>query len=60
MMSHVLTAAGAQTYILLDAFIYQFVQTPIELVTGLFDKLQGVPVLDGEEDENGDDEEALD
>ena len=56
-----LTAAGAQTYyILLDAFIYQFVQTPIELVTGLFDKLQGVPVLDGEEDENGDDEEALD
>ena len=60
MMSHVLTAAGAQTYILLDAFVYQFVQTPIELVTGLFDKLQGVPVLDGEEDENGDDEEALD
>ena len=55
-----LTAAGAQTYILLDAFVYQFVQTPIELVTGLFDKLQGVPVLDGEEDENGDDEEALD
>ena len=55
-----LRAAGAQTYILLDAFIYQFVQTPIELVTGLFDKLQGVPVLDGEEDENGDDEEALD
>ena len=52
--------AGAQTYILLDAFVYQFVQTPIELVTGLFDKLQGVPVLDGEEDENGDDEEALD
>ena len=55
-----LRAAGAQTYILLDAFIYQFVQTPIELVTGLFDKLQGVPVLDGEDDENGDDEEALD
>ena len=50
----------AQTYILLDAFVYQFVQTPIELVIGLFDKLQGVPVLDGEEDENGDDEEALD
>ena len=53
----------AQTYILLDAFVYQFVQTPIELVTGLFDKLQGVPVLDGEEndeDDNDDDEEALD
>ena len=50
----------AQTYILLDAFVYQFLQTPIELVTGLFDKLQGVPVLDGDQEEDDDDEEALD
>ena len=40
--------------------MYQFVQTPIELVIGLFDKLQGVPVLDGEENDDDDDEEALD
>ena len=55
-----LPAAGAQTYILLDAFVYQFLQTPVLVVTGLFDKLQGVPVLDGEQEEDDDDEEALD